>query len=152
MCIKILGTCAIIALTNGGTMNVDLPKTALSYDGKARSVERFYTPETRPFNIGGVIAFDNTLINLQYNNGIDTEKLDINQSGNISVTQRFNITENVSIDATVGTTIGGEVRHTKCTDSIGKEYYCGNLTAWSDFKESKTEQYRMGKLQLNYRF
>ena len=152
MCIKIAGACVIAALTNGGFMNVDLPKTAGSYDGKVRSIEKFYTPESQPYNIGGLIAFDNTLINIQYNSGIDTEKLDVNSSANIQVTQRFNLTDNVSIDATIGTTIGGEVRHTSCKDSLGREYFCGNLTAWSDFEEGKTETPYNGKLKVNYRF
>ena len=152
MCIKIMGVCVIAALTNGGFMNPDLPKTAGSYDGKERSVERFYTPESQPFNVGGVVGFDNTLIKLQYNSGVDTEKLDINQSAYVEVTQRFKITERLSLDATVGTTIGGEVRHTSCKDSLNREYYCGNLTAWSDFEADDNEPYKMGKIQFNYRF
>ena len=142
----------VAALTNGGFMNVDLPKTAGSYDGKERSIEKFYTHESKPFNVGGLLAFDNTLINIQYNSGIDTDKLDVNQSATINVKQRFNITDNVSIDAVVGTTIGGEVRHTPCTDSIGREYYCGNLTAWSDFEAEDHKQPYNGSLTLNYRF
>ena len=153
MCLtKIMGVCVSAFLTNGGFMNVDLPKTAGSYDGKVRSIERFYTHESKPYNIGGLIALDNTVINIQYNSGVDTEKLDINQSAKIHVTQRFNITENLSLDATIGTSIGGEVRHTACTDSVGREYYCGTLTAWSDFKPEDQKQYKMGKLQLKYRF
>ena len=153
MCLtKIAGICVSAFLTNGGFMNVDLPKTAGSYDGKVRSIERFYTPESRPYNIGGAIILDSTLIKVNYNSGIDTEKLDINSSANIQVTQRVKLTDNVSIDATIGTTIGGEVRHTACTDSIGREYFCGSLTAWSDFDAGKHEQPYNGSLKINYRF
>ena len=144
--------CVSALLTNGGFMNVDLPKTAHSYDGVKRNVERFYTPESKPFNVGGVIALDNTIIQLNYNSGIDAEKLDVNSSTDIQVTQRFNITDNVSIDTTIGTTIGGEVRHTACTDSVGSKYFCGNLTAWSDFEAEDHKQPYNGSIKLNYRF
>ena len=153
MCLtKIAGMCVSALLTNGGFMNVDLPKTTQDYNGKTHNIERFYTPESRPFNIGGVIAVDNTIIQLNYNSGIDAKKLDVNSSTDIQVTQRFNITDNVSIDTTIGTTIGGEVRHTACTDSVGAQYFCGNLTPWSEFNTEDHDQPYNGSIKINYRF
>lgn len=155
MCItKIAGVCVLAAqLTGGGVTDYPMPEVATSYDGKERNVARFYKAERPTFNIEGGILFDtDTLVHIAYDNGYDSQKYDQSRTATVHVTQGFTITDDLSLKVTVGHKFGGDIRESSCTDSYNRQYYCGNLTAWSDYTPKTKQDYSMGKVQLKYRF
>lgn len=116
----------------------DTPEmVAYSYDGVARDVSRFYKPEDPSIKLGASFFIDDDIkITAKYDNGYKAQKYEVEDSLAIQYTQVFDITDNTFLTFSGGTTIGGGSEHESCKDSYGREYYCGSLTAWSDFKQT----------------
>ena len=142
--VSCIGTVCIIAaqLVSGevGYSN-GMPTTATSYDGEVRSIERFYEDEQLNISIDGYIILDSyTRVSIGFDNGIDTSKLDRSNQYRIGIDQIMDINDNSYLTFSGSTEIGGNYRETPCLDRYGREYYCGNLTAWSDYEGIKDEQ------------
>ena len=56
-----------------------------------------------------------------------------------------------SVSAEVFGSLGGSLRHKPCLDQYDREYFCGSLTAWSDFP-NKRSPYRESGIKFLYRF
>ena len=150
----IMGVCIVTAhLTHLDVSNKDaLISSAKSYDGIERDVSRFYKPEEKIVSIGGNIYTRDTKFSIGYNNGIDTMKYDKEDSLSIQVTKVIPISERLRMNISGGTIIGGNESHKSCKDSYNREYYCGNLTAWKDFKyEENNDIYNIG-ISIKYKF
>ena len=152
MCITIKGMCVLAALTSVDVYEREMPTEAYSYDGKARDISKFYESESDEFSVGLVAFIDDTRINVNYDNGFTSNKLRIDDTTTVHVTQAIELDDQWSLALTAGASFGGKTRHTACTDGFGREYYCGDLTAWSDFSEPEHEQYMMGRVQVKYKF
>ena len=153
MCMTMIkGLCVAAALTGGGTYDMPTPEKAYAYDGKARDVSHFYEATNEQFKVGLGVLVENTLVNINYDNGYNSEKLSIHDSTTIHVTQRVDLDDRWSLSLTAGTTIGGGQEHTPCTDKFDRKYYCGSLTSWSDFQAPERDQYMMGRVQVKYKF
>lgn len=126
-------------LTHGGTYNLDMPTTAYSYDGEARDISKFYKPENNQYYLGGRYVNKDNIITFTYDNGYDSSKLDINKSLKLGWYQVKQLKDNVFVTYGASKTFGGEMRHTSCKDDYGRQYYCGNATAWSTFDQPENE-------------
>lgn len=155
MCVNILGACIIAGRVVSMDMayTTDMPQYAHSYDGEARMVGHFYDDEQTNFKVKGYVILDtNTKVTLGYDHGVDTAKYDKAKSYTVGVDQLFKLKDNHYLTVGAHTTFGGEVRHTACTDSYGREYYCATLTAFSDLKQKKHKQpYSVG-ITYKYKF
>ena len=152
MCMTtIKGLCVAAALTGGGTYDLPTPEIAYSYNGEATDVSRFYEEDNQQFTVGLGILVENTLVHINYDNGFNSEKLSINESAVIHVTQNVELDDKWSLSLTAGASFGGEQKHSACTDSLGREYYCGDLTAWSDFQAPEQDRYTTGSIKLSYK-
>ena len=152
MCMTtIKGICVAAALTGGGTYDIPTPEIAYAYDGEARDVSHFYEPTNEQFKIGLGVLVEDTLIHVNYDNGLNSEKLSINESAIIHVTQKVKLDDKLSLSFTAGASFGGEQKHTACSDKFGREYYCGSLTAWSDFQPAEQDRYTTGSIKLSYK-
>ena len=131
----------------------NMPTKAKSYDGKERDIERFYKDEQLNISISGYVILDSgTRITLGFDNGFSTSKLNKSNTYRVGVDQIIDLTDNSYLTVSGATERGGNVRPTPCTDQYNREYYCGNLTAWSDFRGPKDEQnYNIG-LRYTRRF
>ena len=155
MCMtQILGTCIIaMQLTGGGTYNPQLPEVAYSYDGKARSIERFYKKKKQPFHIGGsIVTRDLYKIDLYHNSGLETKKLDIDSTNKIQISKFIDLGKNWSVIPTAGYAFGGKKTHTSCIDKYNREYYCGTLTAWSDFKDKEKKNINAVNAGITFKY
>ena len=152
MCITIKGMCVLAALTSVDVYDREMPTEAYSYDGKARDISKFYESESEEFNVGLVAFIEDTQININYDNGFTSQKLRIDDATTVHVTQNIEIDDQWSLALTAGASFGGKSKHTACTDKFGREYYCGDLTAWSDFSQPEHKQYQMGRVQVKYKF
>ena len=151
----IFGICVLAARLTSLDVAVEnnLPTKAMSYDGVERDISEFYKNDDLLVTAGGSLYLDSdTKVDLAFNNGLDTQKLDVSNTYHVGVTQYEKINDDWSITFGASATIGGEESHTPCNDSIDREYYCGNLTAWSDFEEPKHENDYSGFINLTYKF
>lgn len=154
MCLEILGTCLLAAQLTGGDIayNNTLPKYATSYDGVKRDISELYKDEQINFNLQGYLLFENdTLVSLGYDHGIDTKKYDISKEYTINIRKNIDLNDDWSVIIGGSTKLGGKVRHTPCYDQIDREYYCGNLTAWSDFEQPKHERKYSANITFTYK-
>ena len=130
-------------LTHGGSYNIDMgAEIAYSYDGVARDVSKFYKPTNKQFNVGGYYAFNkyNTLITFDYDNGYNSKKYTIDRSARIGVAHNEQITKDFSIQFTGNYKFGGNDKHIPCLDSHDRQYYCGDLTAWTDAERNSENE------------
>ncbi len=86
---------------------------------------------------------DDALI-LGVNTGYSSSKLSIEPSIELGFSKFINIRKQHRFAIEASTWLGGKIEHRPCVDSFNREYYCGNLSAWSDFKyQSTIDSYNM---------
>ena len=152
--ISILGACLI----GGGLDQLynyrdDLPTVAPSYIGAEYDVSKFYKSRRPQFYGSGHLLFDSqTKIQIGFDNGLNTEKMKRSRRYDVMVTQLFDMTDNSYFSLSVSKSFGGNTKHTPCRDSYSREYYCGSLTAWSDFNQPTTDNPVRGNITYNWRF
>ena len=129
-----------------------MPTTATSYDGTERDISRFY--EDKQFNYTIDIAAkraDTTYI-LGYDNGISTAKYSRSGSLRAGINHTFRLSKRSTIDLFGWRQWVGSVNEVPCTDSYNRQYYCGNLTAWSDYQGGSIEDSYKARATYKYRF
>ena len=164
MCVKILGMCLVAAqLTSVGTY--DAPEMGFVkevYDTQGNPVmidtRNLYEDEQTNFYVGGDLYFEDTRVSLGYNSGIDTAKYDVGKSYSIGIDHRVDITDNLDVILSGSTSIGGDVRHSVCTDSRGLEFNCLNPLSPANAREElasitpeSNTPYALG-IKVRYRF
>lgn len=125
---------------------------ATSYDGVRRDISRFYRPESVNVDIGlRVRPRRDTVLDLRLNSGQDTLKYDARPSLKLGLQRRLTIAKGHALWVSGAAKLGGDVRHTPCTDAYGRQYHCASLTAWSDFTPPSAENMAV-KLRYAWRF
>jgi hypothetical protein len=159
MCISLFGTCVVAVQLTSLSVGHDLglPQTATSYDGEIRSISEFYEPERPTIKVGGDIYLGAaTRISLDLDGGYQSRKLDIDPTLAIGVDHTIGLSSSrdhdLSLQVHGSVSIGGKQNHTSCVDSYDREYYCGNLTAWTDFVQHETANPYKVMLTLSYKF
>jgi len=136
------------AMVNSNTL-FELPKSVCS--GFSSTVcyqlAGFYKPTTTQLIATGIWRVsNNTLAHLGVNTGFQSPKLKVSPAFYLGVTQRFFLDDKqlsqLSFEATGW--VGSKVQHKPCVDSYNREYFCGDLTAWSDYKyDSRPKSYTL---------
>ncbi len=125
--------------------------TATSYDGVNRDVSRFYERSTPSLGINTVFSYNGISGNVSLNTGTRTEKLSISPSLSGSIGKSWELDSGWSLSGNVGWSLSGSSKHTSCTDSYDREYYCGDLTAWSEFDNKSTKsKFEFNSIQVNF--
>lgn len=157
MSLCFLGICILagkITYLEGGTSQRPLINTAKSYDNVSRDVSRFYKPKGIQVNGSGyIITNTDTKIDIGYSNGVKTEKFEKGDTYKIGVTQYFPSEDKKHLlSVGVSYTMNGSTNHSPCMDELDRAYYCGNLTAWSDFDQDETQDDYGAQIRYTYRF
>ena len=130
-----------------------MPTTATSYDGVERDISKFYEDKQTNLYVDGYIILDTkTKVNIGFDNGIKTNKFKQSNTYKIGVTQAIDITPNSYITIGGSTAFGGNISETPCKDDYDREYYCGNLTAWTDYERQENEQNYNSNITYTWRF
>ena len=133
---------ASVVITSLNMGFTDLPSTASSYDGVERDVSKFYQQHIPDIEVGGYHILDkNDRIKAKVSTGTYTEKLDIYPTINFEWEHITELNDEWSILTSLGGKLSLGNHNRPCTDSFDRKYYCGNLTAWSDFKGNKHETF-----------
>jgi hypothetical protein len=112
--------------------------TCSAYDTEiCHSLGDFYTEQRKQVLFTGVYKYDHfSAFLFGFNTGYDSNKLKITPSlmlghSNKFVLDRFRMQ---TLTITASFWLNGVVQHKPCLDDFDREYYCRDLTAWSDFK------------------
>jgi len=139
-----LGVCALSAnLTSGGTYTEETPSISIDNANRAHNISHFYKPKNEQFNIAGYVILDtNTRIDLNYDNGLKSQKRIRGKSLDLGLTQLSLISESSFLTYGASTTLGGKITNIACRDESGLErlFYCDNLSTLKPFKASGYKQ------------
>lgn len=136
-----------------------LPLVASAYDNVPRYIGDFYRSRKRTLQMGAIwLKGPNTKVGLHYDGGYLADKyaqaaslsLLYGQTHWLKRSQAYALYMNYEISAK----LGGKESHTPCSDSLGRRYFCANLTAWSDFVQSEQRyggRYQ-GAFRLTYKY
>lgn len=83
--------------------------------------------------IGHVNGFSKgEIFSIGYDTGINTQKLNINDSIYAGYAKTLLLTKSSLITISFGGWVGGKINESSCVDDYGRQYSCQSLTAWSD--------------------
>jgi len=124
-------------LDSSGQPIVGNPQTVTSaYDSSIKYyVGNFYKSNNRYQFIFNILGFQKgQFFSVGYDNGVHAEKLTVNQSLFLGFSQAFEVTKHTLFNVGFGAWFGGNTSESPCVDSYDREYWCQNLTSWSDYK------------------
>ena len=83
--------------------------------------------------------------------GVDAAKMGVEPRIILGLIGARNLGRDSTLSAEIYNSFMGSTYHRPCTDDYDREYYCGNLTAWSDYLDKRTTFKEWG-LKVVYRF
>lgn len=115
-----------------------VPTTVCSgYDASVcHPVGKFYQSSRIPIFASALVFLNrDEIVQLGFNSGFNSAKLTVTPSIMLGAGQRFYVNKSRTSQIVLHgyRWFGGRVTHRPCLDSFDREYFCGNLTAWSDF-------------------
>ena len=131
------------------------PNRVTSYNTKKlHDVSRFYKPDTMRVNLvmhyAGRRAGE--IISVGVDSGYRAIKITLEPALFIGYARSIQIGRGKHFSFATGGWLGGKVSHKACRDSFGREYYCRNLTAWSDFHPQRHQLQRYYQLVYTHVF
>ena len=152
----ILKVCIVAAqltsLDISSPSSIPMYDKARTYDGTVHDVSKFYTKKNNDVSGSGYLILNtNTKVDLGYKAGFESDKYSTSDTYRVGITQLQDIDENSFLTFGASTTIGGKSSHRPCKDSYDREYFCGNLTSWSDHKK-ETSNESNHNFNINYTF
>jgi hypothetical protein len=121
-------------------------KVCSGYDRTVcHAVGQFYESSGAPLFASGLIFLNrDEILQFGVNTGFNSEKLNITPALMLGLGKRFYLNQSRTMQVVVHgyRWFGGQVTHSPCLDTFERKYYCGNLTAWSDFTwDSQPQSY-----------
>lgn len=138
---------------NGGSYTENTPKIAVDTANVVHDIARFYEVKNYQFYLDAYLTLNtNTRIDLNYDNGLKSEKRIRSKAFMLGITQLASINRDHHITFAAATKLGGKVTEIPCTDESGmdKKFFCDNLATLEPFGQPK--HIRNTKLSVNYRY
>ena len=147
-----LGACGIAAqIVSGGTYDEQVPTLAIDTNNITHDIAHFYKVDNQQFGMGGYLILDtDTRIDLNYDNGLKSQKRTRSKALVVGVTQLAFIDDDSHVTFGVSSKLGGRTTETSCTDDSGmdKQFFCDNLATLQPF--TQPEYSRNTKVSINY--
>lgn len=119
------------------------------------SVSKFYQSNHTPMLISGLYFMNpDEIVQFGMNTGFDSSKLTVAPSAMLGFGKRIHLNKKRTAQIVLNgyKWVGGQVTHRACQDSFDREYFCGNLTAWSDFSWDENPQSYAGYVSFTMQF
>ena len=117
----------------------------------SHDIAHFYKVDNQQFGVSGYFILDtDTRIDLNYDNGLESQKRTRSKALVVGVTQLAFIDDDSHVTFGVSTKLGGRTTETSCTDDSGmnKQFFCDNLATLQPF--TQPEYSRNTKVSINY--
>lgn len=123
--------------SSGSTILLAKKVVTSSYDtDMAHNVSKFY--EGRQNRIKLITNFKlsspNTIYSVGFDSGISADKINIQKSLFVGAAHVIELNKQSHMSLSAGSWFGGNIKESPCFDTYDREYWCQNLTAWSDYK------------------
>ncbi len=126
-----------VATVNDRPLMGRLTETCSGYDlSVCQNLGDFYKPSAYQFIMAGFYRVDSdNILAFGVNSGFASQKLTVSPSFLIGGATRFYTSKDKDSHLILEGNywFGSKVAHKPCLDSYDREYFCGNLTAWSEF-------------------
>lgn len=141
---------------NGDDLISVAPIVISAYDPTSAAYEAtsFYTAKSPRTHLILNYFIPHTLLLLSagYDSGSDAEKITVNAAKFIGLSTFWRISSQSAVYILVGAWEPQGVTERPCVDSYGREYWCANLTAWSDHVPMESAQANFVNLKYELRF
>lgn len=131
-------------------------KVISEYDATSNShaIQDFYTATNQRQHLisNFVIPNTNTLISIGYDSGSRAPKISTSNSFFLGLSTFKKINSNSAIFLMLGGWRKERISEQPCLDSYDREYWCPNLTAWSDYKPILVTPLRFAEVRYERRF
>lgn len=99
-----------------------------------------------------VLSSPNTIYSLGFDSGVAAQKIQISRSLFLGIARVVHLKNNSHIALSAGSWFGGSIKELPCYDSYDREYWCQNLTAWTDYNPVYPKNYNYVDIKYIYRF
>ena len=112
---------------------------ARAYNNVPRDVSPFYKTDSPQVNFTMHFAGRKAgeIISLGVDSGYRAKKITMQPALFLGYARSIKFARASYVTVAAGGWFGGNVSHKPCRDELGRNYYCKNLTAWSDFRPQK---------------
>lgn len=83
--------------------------------------------------------------------GAQAEKLVVDPRLQVGLIHTQTLAEGRSLSGEIYASVGGDMKHRPCLDAYDREYFCGSLTAWSDYPAKRISFPEYG-FKVHYRY
>jgi len=119
------------------------------------NTSRFYRPDAPQIVLSGYAKLDgNNALLFGLDTGYRAEKINVSPAMMIGLSHRHYLSDKRDAQFVVEAAgwVGQSVNHKPCYDQFDRAYYCGNLSAWSDFSYNQNPTNLYLKLWFDYAF
>lgn len=83
-------------------------------------------------------------VRLSLSTGAEAAKLVVDPKLIVGVVMMKQLRSGRTLSSEFSSSLGGAIRHKPCLDGYDREYFCGNLTAWSDYQNKTVVSHDYG--------
>ena len=132
------------------------PRVISAYDSTSAPYEitPFYTSKSTRMRlvVNYFIPSTSFLLSAGYDSGSDAEKITVNASKFFGLSTFWRLNSQSAVYLLMGAWDQQDVTERPCIDSYVREYWCANLTAWSDHVPLDSAQFNFINLKYELRF
>jgi hypothetical protein len=132
------------------------PNVTSAYDltSNTYAMTHFYTAAKQRQHLISNFVIPNTkaLISIGYDSGSKAEKISISKTFFVGLSAYKKIDSKTAIFFMAGGWQKEHISEQPCVDEYDREYWCPNLTAWSDYKPRVTSPLRFAEIRYERRF
>ena len=132
------------------------PRVTSAYDSTSAPYEitPFYTSKSNRIRlvVNYFIPSTSILLSAGYDTGSEAEKITVSASRFIGLSSFWRLTNQSAVYLLAGAWDQQGVTERPCIDAYDREYWCANLTAWSDHSPVDTSQLNFINLKYELRF
>jgi hypothetical protein len=132
------------------------PRVTSAYDSTSAPYEitPFYTSKSTRTRwvVNYFIPSTSILLSAGYDSGSDADKITVNASKFFGLSTFWRLSTQSAAYLIVGAWDQQDVTERPCIDSYDREYWCANLTAWSDHVPLESAQFNFIQLKYELRF
>lgn len=126
-----------------------------AYDADAAyDITEMYSQKNKRVRFVANLAFNSSggIISIGYDSGVRSQKLNISQNLYLGINKTIQVKSNSFLGVGLGGWLKGGISESPCIDSYNREYWCQNLTAWTDYHASYPAKYSYLDLRYLYIF
>lgn len=94
----------------------------------------------------------NTVYSIGFDSGVSAKKIKIKQSLFLGLAHVVKVKNKSYMVLSAGSWFGGGIKEYPCYDLFDREYWCQNLTAWSDYNPKYPKKYNYIDVKYIYKF